>query len=269
MQSLRRVLIFNVSLGFQDNLPVASTTSPQPRLLGSLRAMLLKHFSGGVGMETLRFHNVREDDPSVTGPNYVDVPADSLPELEGANMWWKVPPPSGEFILSGSRMKSAASNKTVVNFSVSALAPEIEKVDDTAGRSSSGSEPPIRQVDSNMKAVSRNARGSGSKASTILPHVGNAGAVRRTKRKRYAARHEQEEKAPPSKKKRNARPTKFVYSDDEDEMEAGPSTGSNLKGKGKAEALGPAEEPAGPEALQVCDESCEPIGFERIIHHTS
>ena len=224
-------------------------------------------------METLRFDSVREDDPSVTGAEYVDIPADSLPELEGANMWWKLPPPSGEFVLSGSQMQSAEGNKNVANFSISAMAPEAEKaktssnepssapVEDAAGSKSASGEPPIRQVDSDANREPRHTILPKSKVSQVSSNTANVATVQRTKRKRQGTR--QEVKAPPAKKKMKARSRRIIYSDEEDEFEAGPSTASSLKGKGKAEAPAP---PEAPEAPKVCVDICEPSGFrERLI----
>jgi hypothetical protein len=51
--------------------------------------------------DTLCFDAVRADDPLVTGPQYVDISVDVLPDVGGENLWWKVLPPSGELVISG------------------------------------------------------------------------------------------------------------------------------------------------------------------------
>lgn len=48
-------------------------------------------------MESLSFDEVCADDPAVTGGEYVQVPADVLPELTGVDFWWHILPPSGEW----------------------------------------------------------------------------------------------------------------------------------------------------------------------------
>ena len=62
--------------------------------------MLLRHYRSGMTMDTLSFDEVRSDDPAITGPDYIDVPADILPELKGANFWWQLLPPSGKLVFS-------------------------------------------------------------------------------------------------------------------------------------------------------------------------
>lgn len=59
--------------------------------------MLFHHFSGGMGVETLRFEDVHEDH-CPPGPEYVDIQQDKLPELRGTNFWWEVLPLSGESV---------------------------------------------------------------------------------------------------------------------------------------------------------------------------
>lgn len=58
--------------------------------------MLLRHYSGGMELDTLCFEDVRADDPSTIGPEYVDVSGDALPTLEGVDTWWKVLPSEGQ-----------------------------------------------------------------------------------------------------------------------------------------------------------------------------
>ena len=60
---------------------------------------MLRHYSGGMKINTLSFDEVRADDPSAMGPHLVDVPADALPELKGSEYWWQTLPPSGESVL--------------------------------------------------------------------------------------------------------------------------------------------------------------------------
>ena len=50
-------------------------------------------------MDTLCFHEVRADDPSVTGPCYVDIHPQALPSLEVEDFWWQAPPPHGEWLV--------------------------------------------------------------------------------------------------------------------------------------------------------------------------
>ena len=62
-----------------------STSSPYPRLLESLKAMLLHHYRSGMTMNMLPFDEVHSDNPAITSPDYIDILADILPELKGAN----------------------------------------------------------------------------------------------------------------------------------------------------------------------------------------
>lgn len=82
----------------KSEIPKPTAENPHPRLLGSLRAMLTRHYRGGMTMETLSFDKVRADDPSIAGDEdkYVDFPADALPEPTGSGFWWHVLPPSGK-----------------------------------------------------------------------------------------------------------------------------------------------------------------------------
>ncbi|KAG6374928.1 hypothetical protein JVT61DRAFT_3674 [Boletus reticuloceps] len=141
--------------------------------------MLLCHYSRRMTMDTLCFNEVSTDDPSVTGPEYVCMQADSFSELEGSDMWWKVPPPSGEW--------------------------RVTKCDSIQVHSVNG-----------------------------LFKYGNTRRVQRTKRKTYKAR--QEENPRPPKNTRKAKSKMFISSNEKDKVEAGPSTGAKLKGKGKLEA---------------------------------
>ena len=208
--------------------------------------MLLRHYSGGMTLETLSFDQVSADDPSVTGPEYVVVQADSLPELEGDHAWWKGPPPSGESILSGAQTPSAGSNSDIADFFAPEIAPEGKQEKDAAGRSSASTEPAIR-------SASASATGSGSKISTAPLNAGNAGTVQTTKRKAYKTR--QEEKSPrPKRQRRKAKSKMIISSDEEHEIETGPSTGAKSKGKGKSQVP---REPEEPEEPKVCDQSRE------------
>ena len=85
----------------QGGIAKASTTFPHPRLLGSLKVMLARHYRSGMTVDTLSFDEVLANDQSVTGPEYVDVPVDGLPELKGSNFWWQRLPASGESAISG------------------------------------------------------------------------------------------------------------------------------------------------------------------------
>ena len=64
--------------------------------------MLAHYYADGLTIDAFRFDDVRADDPSIIGSEYVDVPAHALPELKGADFsWWKGLPPSGGLFLSG------------------------------------------------------------------------------------------------------------------------------------------------------------------------
>ncbi|KAG9309160.1 hypothetical protein JVU11DRAFT_10870 [Chiua virens] len=63
------------------------SSHPHSTLLGSLERVLYDHLTSGSD-EALDFQGVRSDDPEVTGPCYVDLPRDTLPELEGTDFWW-------------------------------------------------------------------------------------------------------------------------------------------------------------------------------------
>lgn len=58
--------------------------------------MLYVHYTSGFEADTLCFEEVCQDDPSILGPEYVDLPEDQFPELRD-DLWWKMPPSSGEF----------------------------------------------------------------------------------------------------------------------------------------------------------------------------
>ena len=49
-------------------------------------------------IDTLRFDEVCADNEVVTGPDYVNMPPDMLPKLQGTDFWWKALPSSGESI---------------------------------------------------------------------------------------------------------------------------------------------------------------------------
>ena len=63
--------------------------------------MLFGHFSGGFGVDTLHFDQIRADDPLVFGPEYVDVPRAALPKIETpwSACWWNKPPQFGGSML--------------------------------------------------------------------------------------------------------------------------------------------------------------------------
>lgn len=244
----------SMSLCFQAHLPKPTMSSPHPRLLGSLGAMLFRHYSGGMGIDTLCFDQVSSDDPSVTGPGYVDIPAGALPNLEGAGEWWKVPPASSESVFGFS---DDFGNPRVANFRLSSSPSEVERAENAPGRNGVSGEPVIRQVDSSAQAGSRNTNLPSSEV-PMAPSE-NTGTVQTLKRKRRRARQDEEEKAPLSKKKRKAKSGKFVHSDEEDEMEAGPSTGLKLKIPGKGKAL---SQPKVSEEPKVCDGSREHVDID-------
>lgn len=61
--------------------------------------MLSRHYKGGTTLDTLCFDDVRADDPEVTGPNYVDVPLEALPDVGEGDFWWEALPPGGECLV--------------------------------------------------------------------------------------------------------------------------------------------------------------------------
>ncbi|KAG9309154.1 hypothetical protein JVU11DRAFT_10864 [Chiua virens] len=73
------------------HLSEPTASSPHPKLLGSLKEMLYVHYTSGIEADTLRFEGIRADDPSVSGPEYVDVPEEQLPALQG-DLWWTMLP---------------------------------------------------------------------------------------------------------------------------------------------------------------------------------
>lgn len=81
----------------QGEILSASESSPHPRLLGSLKWMLVSHYRHGMTVDTLHFKDVHAEDPSIEGSGYIDIPGDGLPELKGANFGWQLLPPSGEW----------------------------------------------------------------------------------------------------------------------------------------------------------------------------
>lgn len=83
------------SLHFQERIPHPSPTSPHPRLLGSLRRVLLDYYSSGMD-EDFDLSSVRDSDDLVTEEEYTDISdsLDPLPDLTG-DLWWQELPPSG------------------------------------------------------------------------------------------------------------------------------------------------------------------------------
>ena len=53
--------------------------------------------------DTLCFHEVLADDPSVTGCGYVDLHT-ALPEVKGDDLWWEALPPHRESLLIGATL---------------------------------------------------------------------------------------------------------------------------------------------------------------------
>ena len=47
--------------------------------------MLLHHYRSGMTMNMLSFDEVHSDNPAITSLDYIDILADILPELKGAN----------------------------------------------------------------------------------------------------------------------------------------------------------------------------------------
>ena len=82
--------------------------------------MLLQHYSTGMKIDTLLFDEVRADDELVvTSPEYVNVPPDMLPELQGTDFWWKALPPSGESLRRCFPMAHAPNLSSSSKFEVS------------------------------------------------------------------------------------------------------------------------------------------------------
>lgn len=79
-------------------IPKPKPTSPHPRLLGSLRRVLLDHYKSGMVLATLDFGQVAWDDALVTEDCYVNVPQYVLPEPVGEDLWWQKLPPSGMWL---------------------------------------------------------------------------------------------------------------------------------------------------------------------------
>ncbi|KAN0090968.1 hypothetical protein V8E55_004534 [Tylopilus felleus] len=96
----------NLVAHYQRGLPKPTPSSPHPKLIGSLVAMLYRHYSGGIGLDTLCFEEVRENNPSTMGPEYVDVSVDALPPLEEVDTWWKVLPSNGRSFRDAFKLSS-------------------------------------------------------------------------------------------------------------------------------------------------------------------
>ena len=83
-----------MSLHSQGGIAKASMTSPHPKLLGSLKVMLARHYRSGMTVDTHSFNEVPASDQSVTGPEYVDI--GWAPWAQGikflvatfAKIWW-------------------------------------------------------------------------------------------------------------------------------------------------------------------------------------
>jgi len=57
--------------------------SPHPQLLGSLKTMLGCYYRCGMMHQTLLFNEVHAKDSAITRVEYVDLPGDALPGLNG------------------------------------------------------------------------------------------------------------------------------------------------------------------------------------------
>ncbi|KAG6370435.1 hypothetical protein JVT61DRAFT_12050 [Boletus reticuloceps] len=71
--------------------------SLHPRLLGSLKAMLVKHYRSGMMLDTLTFDKVHTNDPVIMVLEYVDVLESAIPPPNGDDVWWLLLPPSVSF----------------------------------------------------------------------------------------------------------------------------------------------------------------------------
>ena len=81
----------------QGEILNASESSSHPRLLGSLKRMLASHYRHGMTVDILHIQDMHADNPSIKGSQYIDILADGLPELKGANFWWQLLPLSDEW----------------------------------------------------------------------------------------------------------------------------------------------------------------------------
>lgn len=151
--------------------------------------MLFNHFSGGMGINTLCFDQVRANDPLVGGTMYVDVPPATLPKLQSSSpaYWWNSFPLSGESIPGIFWMFSLILNGCLVHLKVPLPTPS-----------------PVVRLDAVGGSSSKQACGV-----EVIP-----------KRKNRVARKE----APPKRKRARV----IIGSDDDDTSEAGPSTSSSL-----------------------------------------
>ena len=88
--------IVSLSSCFQRQLPTRSASSPYPRLLGSLRAMVACHYQCGMRVYMLLFDRVHTDNPGVTGVEFENIAVEALAPLKEGRFWWELLLPSGE-----------------------------------------------------------------------------------------------------------------------------------------------------------------------------
>ncbi|KAN0094297.1 hypothetical protein V8E55_002584 [Tylopilus felleus] len=226
-------------------LPRPTLSSPHPKLIGSLAAMLLRHYSGGMELDTLCFEDVRADDPSTIGPEYVDVSGDALPTLEGVDTWWKVLP-SEVGLRANTPLQSSKVPSEIVEESSNCTSRSRRselKLKSKVNRNAGGQQPesgkPSRDAAKSRLSVrfsdqndSGTTRASGT--SRILTHSKG--------RKRIA--EDDDDDSPPLQKRKKFKSKKFVESD-EDDVQSHP-----VPNKGKARML---QDPEVLEVEKVCD----------------
>ncbi|KAF8119136.1 hypothetical protein EV363DRAFT_1306183 [Boletus edulis] len=211
----------------QSELPKPTANSPHPRLLGSLKAMLGRHYRSGMTLDTLSFDQVRADDPAITGSEYVEVPASSVPRPNGDDNWWLLLPPSASFKAESTEGSSAPVP--------SASGLEVSRPPSAAGETAGSKEDDVPMADSN------------------LSDAGNAGdtgtRVDRKGKKRAQIDDVIHISSPATKRPKNS-----INVDEGNDSQAGPSQ--------TPEAMKAEEQPeASTSASKVCD-ACKARGSE-------
>ncbi|KAG8220309.1 hypothetical protein J3R82DRAFT_3506 [Butyriboletus roseoflavus] len=201
-------VFYEVDLSITSQKKIKATNLPHPKLLGSLQRVLARSYADGLAIEAFRFDEVRADDPSILGSEYVDVPEHALPHLDGAPFsWWNGLPPSVQLIFI---------QNTVPSDVESALSKDQAQVSHS-----------WIKLKFMLPARSHNAagrtNGPKSKVANRPSKAGNAGTARagadpKGKGKRCAA---DEDLAPPPKKKKKSKKSKFIESETEDDIRAG------------------------------------------------
>ncbi|KIK75811.1 hypothetical protein PAXRUDRAFT_36960 [Paxillus rubicundulus Ve08.2h10] len=201
-----------------QELPLPSTSSPHPRLLGSLSHMIVEYFTNSMLINMLSFSNVQEDDHRIVGEKYVSFPTDALPRLQGTNFWWNEPPSSVSLsVLTPSPTSTLpldmdrGSSKTRTLASYSGLTLKLP--------------PPARSV------MGKKLESQGVSNTRTTGTTGMVGKVPNHKGNKRALGDEE----PGSSSGRNCKRVKskvFIEDSDYDsDARPGPPTGSTLKGK--------------------------------------